>query len=160
MNAEVILNLGSNLQNPKQNIGKAVEWLDKNCGKVVKASSLFHSKPWGYESKNNFTNITLLLECSMSPQDLIQSIKNYEIAAGRNKKNLDQYEDRVIDIDIILFEDKNLKTSSLEIPHPLAHEREFVILPLLEVKDAVESSQLKNQIDLLISKSKYAIDAL
>ena len=160
MSKEVILNLGSNLQNPKRNIGLAVEWLDKKCGKVIKASSLFHSKPWGYDSKNNFTNITLLLETNLTPEELIQSIKNYEIAAGRTKNKTHSYQDRIIDIDIILFEDEQINSGTLIIPHPKAHEREFVILPLIEIKCEIKSNNLQDQAKTLLEKSNQFIDAL
>ncbi len=102
--------------------------------KIIKLSRIYKSKPWGFQSSNFFLNIILLGETSLSPWALIFEIKKIESKMGRKLlKRKNTYEDRIIDIDIIFYEDLIIDSKTLTIPHPYMHKRDFVIIPSLEV---------------------------
>ena len=108
-------------------------------GKVLRCSSFFYSTPWGFESVHDFCNICCAVETALAPLEMLQQTQAIEHALGRTEKSENgHYADRAIDIDIIrAFEDdgKEIKVNepSLQIPHPLWQEREFVKVPLAEI---------------------------
>ncbi|MBM3453784.1 MAG: 2-amino-4-hydroxy-6-hydroxymethyldihydropteridine diphosphokinase [Bacteroidetes bacterium] len=126
-----ILGLGSNLGNKSENLKLAISHIRKEIGKVTEISEFFQSKPDGFLSDNDFFNCCICVETRFSPLQLLQVIQQIEIKMGR-RHSLKRYEDRIIDIDIILSE---LKVSSkkLSLPHPLYTKRDFVIVPLADL---------------------------
>ena len=147
----VFLSLGANLGNREETINKALNLLAEQVGPLIKRSSFFYSKPWGFESPNDFCNLCASFKTDLSPLDLLHTTQAIERALGRKEKtpvadNL--YSDRCIDIDIIrAFDDngreikckitnhKSQMSSAplLTIPHPLWRERDFVKVPLEEI---------------------------
>lgn len=88
-----------------------------------------------YESSNYFLNFSLIIKTSLSPWALLLEIKKIELLLGRQKKTNHLYEDRFIDIDIILYEKNVIHENFLKIPHPKAHLRAFVMMPSLEIAE-------------------------
>lgn len=134
----VYLSLGANLGNREETIDKALDLLAEQVGPLIKRSSFFYSKPWGFESLNDFCNLCASFETDLSPLDLLRATQAIERALGRKQKSIDaQYSDRTIDIDIIrVFNHKKeifIDTPELTIPHPLWRERDFVKVPLAEI---------------------------
>ena len=141
----VYLSLGSNLGNREQTIDKAIQLLSEQVGPLIKRSSFFYSKPWGFDSPNDFCNICASFKTELSPLDLLYTTQSIERQLGRTKKsNFKQqsgltsnseavYSDRPIDIDILLYGDLQLSTPDLTIPHPRMHQRDFVMRPLREI---------------------------
>lgn len=128
------LSLGANLGNKEQTIDRAVELLQAQAGNVTRRSSFFYSAPWGFESEHEFCNICLALETTLSPLDLLHTTQAIERSLGRTQKSTDgQYHDRLIDIDILTYEDIILHTPELTLPHPHMLERDFVYIPLHEI---------------------------
>ena len=125
--------MGSNLGNREKNLKWALNYLKALPLKIIKCSRIYETKPWGFKSPNLFLNMVLLGETSLSPWALIFEIKKIEAKMGRNPKKRKIYEDRIIDIDIIFYEDLIINSKSLTIPHPYMDKREFVILPCLEL---------------------------
>ena len=132
----VYLGLGSNLGDRRGNISAAVRLLGERVGRVVRVSSMFETEPWGFTSGNMFVNAAVCVETSLSPHGVLEATQAIEREQGRTVKSTDgQYHDRLIDIDILLYDDICVDEPDLKIPHPLMREREFVMRPLGEILD-------------------------
>ncbi len=132
----VYLSLGSNLGNRKRLIKTAIDMIDQKVGHVIKQSSLYETEPWGYFSPNKFINACICCETLFSPRDVLTITQGIEKEIGRTGKSIDgNYSDRVIDIDILLYDDVKVDEPDLKIPHPLMFERDFVMNPLNEILD-------------------------
>ncbi len=143
MTHTVYLSLGSNLGNRKQLLLDAIEKINKKVGNIVRQSSFYETKPWGFESENLFLNAAVKVTTKFSPTELLEVTQQIEREMGRKKKttyNFRQqtpnYSDRPIDIDILLYDDLHVDLPELKIPHPLMQERDFVLVPLREIIDA------------------------
>ncbi|MBP8945033.1 MAG: 2-amino-4-hydroxy-6-hydroxymethyldihydropteridine diphosphokinase [Paludibacteraceae bacterium] len=130
----VYLSLGSNLGDKTSHLNSAIEKLNQLAGTVVRRSSFYVTKPWGFESKNDFLNGVVLLKTSLSPLALLEKIQQIEQMMGRVSKTSHQkYVDRTIDIDILLYDNLVMEHPSLTLPHPLMTSRDFVLIPLFEI---------------------------
>lgn len=143
MTHTVYLGLGSNLGNRRQMLLDAIEKINKKVGNVVRQSSFYETKPWGFESENLFLNAAVKVTTKLSPTELLEVTQQIEREMGRRKKttlnsqlSTPNYSDRPIDIDILLYDDLHVDLPELKIPHPLMQERDFVLVPLREIIDA------------------------
>jgi 2-amino-4-hydroxy-6-hydroxymethyldihydropteridine diphosphokinase len=100
--------------------------------KVEKVSSSFETEPEGNTDQPKFLNLAVSVETFINPYSLFKRLKNIERMLGR-KETKDKWQPRVIDLDILLFDDLVIKGKNLKIPHPLMHERTFVLRPLSEI---------------------------
>ena len=126
------LSLGSNIGDKKKYLYDAIKLLDGYKGiRIVKLSSLYETSPWGYTEQDLFMNLVVLIETSLSPVDLLDCCQFIEQELGRVR--LIKWGPRVIDVDILLFEDETINTERLTIPHPFMTERDFVMIPLCEI---------------------------
>lgn len=131
---KVYLGLGSNLGDKKSNIDYAIRKIDDLAGRVLNVSDYYTSKPQGFESANNFVNVAIGIETKYNPHELLQILQDIEKKMGRKTKtHKAQYVDRIIDIDILLYENITINTADLTIPHPLMKERDFVMIPLQQI---------------------------
>ncbi len=133
---EVYLGLGTNLGNREENIAKALEWIAERVGGVTRRSENHWSEPWGFDSENVFLNIVVAVHTKLTPLEVLDATQEIERLMGRTRKTTAsmQYADRVIDIDILLYDDLAMQNERLTIPHPHIEKREFVRVPLSEVK--------------------------
>ena len=130
----VYLSLGTNLGNRKRNIREAIEKIGELIGVVERQSALYETKPWGFSSPNDFINACVLVRTVMAPRQLLEATQHIEQEMGRTLKSENgEYHDRIIDIDILLYDDLKVDEPDLKIPHPLMEEREFVMVPLREI---------------------------
>ena len=127
------LALGTNIGNKRRNMITAAALLAERVGDVLALSGFYETEPWGFQSENTFLNAALQLETALSPLELLKATQEIEIEMGRTQKSNGAYHDRIIDIDILLYEDLVLQTPELTLPHPLMHERLFVMGPLAEI---------------------------
>ena len=140
MTHKVYLGLGSNLGDREAIINQAIDLIGKRVGKVVRQSSLIETEPWGFESENKFLNGVILCETSLTPRRLLKTTQSIERTLGKNHSHATErsstvnYHDRPIDIDILLYDDLTVDEPDLKIPHPLMQEREFVMIPLTQIK--------------------------
>lgn len=126
------LSLGSNIGDKKKYLYDAIKLLDGYKGiRIVKLSSLYETSPWGYTEQDLFMNLVVLIETSLSPVELLDCCQFIEQELGRVR--LIKWGPRVIDVDILLFEDQTINTERLTIPHPFMTERDFVMIPLCEI---------------------------
>ncbi|WP_293711191.1 2-amino-4-hydroxy-6-hydroxymethyldihydropteridine diphosphokinase [uncultured Parabacteroides sp.] len=131
--AIVYLALGTNIGNKRRNMITAAALLAERVGDVLALSGFYETEPWGFQSDNTFLNAALQLETSLSPLELLKATQQIELEMGRTQKSNGAYHDRIIDIDILLYDDLILQTPELTLPHPLMHERQFVMEPLAEI---------------------------
>ena len=134
INHKVYLGLGSNLGDGRQNLERAIRLIDDRVGQVIRQSSFIETEPWGFESPNKFMNAVILCETTKTPREVLKLTQQIERDMGRRKKSVaGGYADRPIDIDILLYDDLNVDEPDLKIPHPLMHERDFVMIPFNEI---------------------------
>lgn len=130
----VYLGLGSNLGDRRHEIERAESLIGERVGTVVRASAMFETEPWGFTSDNMFVNAAVKVDTLLSPRQVLEATQAIEREMGRTAKSADgQYHDRVIDIDILMYDDIHVDEPDLKIPHPLMHERDFVMRPLSEI---------------------------
>ena len=132
--AEAHLLLGSNLGDRLKNLEKARDYLSKYVGTLKGVSQVFITQPWGFECQDMFYNQAVLIDTEYFPKELLLKLKNIEILMGRIKPRKDSYASRIIDIDIIFYEDFVIKHApELVVPHPKMTERRFVLEPLSQL---------------------------
>ncbi len=131
---EAYLGLGTNLGDKHANILKAIDEIEKLIGTVVRQSAFYETAPWGFDSPHQFVNAAVCVQTKLSPRELLATTQGIERLMGRKEKSVDgQYHDRIIDIDILLYDEVHIDEPDLKIPHPLMHERDFVMVPLREI---------------------------
>lgn len=133
MTHQLYLSLGSNLGNKKKNLEDALSLIGDLVGHVCRVSSFIETEPWGFDSKNTFLNAACLVETALTPEQCLNITQEIERKLGRKAKSVDNYEDRPIDIDLLSYDNLNINTPELTLPHPRMHEREFVMIPLKEI---------------------------
>ena len=132
----VYLGLGSNLGERERYVAEAVARIGERVGQVVRRSSLYVTEPWGFRSVHPFVNAVVCCQTTLTPRQLLCATQQIERELGRRHKSHDgAYEDRTIDIDILLYDDLRVDEPDLQIPHPLMYEREFVMQPLREIME-------------------------
>ena len=130
----VYLSLGSNLGHRRRNIRQAIRRIGELIGTVERQSALFETEPWGFNSDHPFINAAVCCTTTLTPRQLLQVTQQIERELGRTRKSAGGvYHDRLIDIDILLYDDLTVDEPDLQIPHPLMHERPFVMEPLREI---------------------------
>ncbi len=127
-----LIGLGTNLGDKFANLEKAKEEIADRCGRIVSSSFIYMSSPWGYESKNGYLNQCLLIRTEWLPGNLLKRMLLVEQEMGRERRKK-EYTDRIIDIDILFYDQLVMDTPDLKIPHPLVGERLFVLKPLLDI---------------------------
>jgi 2-amino-4-hydroxy-6-hydroxymethyldihydropteridine diphosphokinase len=130
MNKAYIL-IGGNVGDVMTSVERAIQLLNKECGNVVKVSSLYQTAPWGKTDQQNFLNQALLIETHFKAPDLMHHILQIEERLGRQR--IEKYGPRIIDIDILLFNNAVIREAGLTIPHPSLHLRRFALVPLVEI---------------------------
>ena len=131
------ISLGSNLGNREQHLEKARVAIQQKIGVIIAQSSISESEAEGFEG-NSFLNQVIKIETTLLPELLLQKTEEIERKLGRTQKTEIKngkpvYKNRIIDIDILLYDDLQIDTETLTIPHPRMLEREFVMKPLKEI---------------------------
>ena len=130
----VYLGLGTNLGDKQKNLNDAIRMLGNQVGEVEKVSSVIETEPEGFKSDNLFLNAVVKVRTALSPFEILDITQDVEKSLGRKEKSSNGiYHDRVIDIDILLYDDISISTPRLVIPHPRMAQREFVMTPLAEI---------------------------
>lgn len=131
--AIVYLGLGTNIGNRRGNLVKAAALLAERVGDILALSGFMETEPWGFDSENLFLNAAIKMETPLTPDELLSATQAIEREMGREKKSDGTYHDRVIDIDILLYDNRVIEQPGLIVPHPLMQERLFVMAPLAEI---------------------------
>ncbi len=146
-NRWVYIGLGSNVGNRKRNLRHAALMLSKHVT-IIKSSNIYESAPWGYKKQKKFCNQVLKVYCKLKPIQLLNITKVIERKLGKNKRF--KWGPRTIDIDIIAYKNTILKRKDLWLPHKFAHERLFVVKPLLELGARIKLGN--EQLDKILSR--------
>ena len=129
----VFLGIGTNLGNRENNLEQAVAGIEKFPGRLLQSSSLYETEPWGFQSEEKFLNMVVKIETNLTPVALLEKIISLESMLGR-VRGTERYISRLIDIDILFYDDLIVDEAYLKIPHPLLHKRKFVLIPLCEME--------------------------
>ena len=147
----VYLSLGSNKGDRVNFIHQATSLIANSDNiKLVRASTLYESEPWGEKNQPWFVNVGLEVKTTLSPQEFLSKMQNIEVRLGRVKdENTKKWSEREIDIDIIFWGNEIINDTNLKIPHPYAHRRAFVLVPFLElIPDFIHPVIKKSLIDI------------
>ena len=130
--ARVFLGLGSNLGDGRANLNRALDLIVANVGPLLAVSDYIESEPWGFASEHRFTNAVCAVETGLGPMALLDITQEIERQMGRTHKHAvgESYTDRIIDIDILTYDDVTMHNERLTLPHPLIGQRDFVKIPL------------------------------
>ena len=128
----------------------AIDAIGRLIGSVVGISPFVETEPWGFESPHPFVNTALSVETSLPAMDVLERTQSIERQLGRRRKSIaGRYEDRPIDIDLLLYGDLVLTSERLTLPHPLLPERLFVLEPLAEIAPQILHPTLGKTIQTL-----------
>lgn len=130
---QVVLSIGSNQGNRLENIQSCINLIHQEIGTVIQVSKLYETPAWGFES-DAFYNCALLLHSNSSAQKILGQVLKVEKQLGRIRTDQQGYQSRIIDIDLIVFDDQVIESEKLLIPHPLMQNRKFVLLPMQDLK--------------------------
>lgn len=129
---EVVISLGTNLGDKLKNLKNALSNIE-SFGRILNKSRIFSSDPWGYDSENEFLNMGLVIKTSLEPMQLLKKLKSIEKKMGRGPKMVQSYQDRIIDLDILIYSGIIIDNEELSIPHPKIKERKFSLLILKDL---------------------------
>jgi 2-amino-4-hydroxy-6-hydroxymethyldihydropteridine diphosphokinase len=132
------IGLGSNLQDPPFQVQQALDALDGlRASRVLRRSSLYRTAPWGFSAQPDFVNAVAEMETGLAPRELLDGMLEIERRAGRIRDGA-RWGPRVIDLDLLVYGDRQLAQQGLEVPHPRMAERAFVVFPLAELAPDLE----------------------
>lgn len=129
---QVVLSIGTNQGNRLENIEKCLRLIHQEIGTIIKVSNLYETPSWGFDS-DAFYNCALVLHTYSSAHAVLNAVLKIEKQMGRVRGETLEYQSRIIDIDLITFDEKIIDTENLQIPHPLMQNRKFVLAPMLDL---------------------------
>ncbi|MFY8069352.1 MAG: 2-amino-4-hydroxy-6-hydroxymethyldihydropteridine diphosphokinase [Flavobacterium sp.] len=156
---QVILSVGSNQGNRLATIEACIELIHKEVAVVVKVSKIYEAPAWGFESEP-FYNAAILIHTSKSAQKILKQVLKVEKTLGRVRSKDLGYQARIIDVDIIAFDEEIIATENLQIPHPLLQDRKFVLQPMLDLGLNWEHPILKKSVVQLLAQTEDVSELL
>jgi 2-amino-4-hydroxy-6-hydroxymethyldihydropteridine diphosphokinase len=147
------LGLGTNLGDREENLKKAIENITAFAGEVMSFSQIYETEPWGFRSEDHFFNMVIHIKTSLKPVDLLKHLLKIEIQMGR-VRGTEKYSSRIIDIDILLYENEIINKPYLKVPHPMIPERKFVLVPLCDIAPEKIHPVLKKTFAVLLKECK------
>ena len=150
---KVYLSLGSNLGDKIKNLQSAINLIDTNIGDVLSISNVYQTKSVGFKG-DDFFNCCICIVTNHSPNFLLDKLLEIELSEGRIRSSSNEYESRLIDIDILLYEDRIINENNLTIPHPRMHLRNFVLYPLSDIAKSKIHPKCNDTIVNLLNKLK------
>jgi len=146
---QVVLSLGTNQGNRLRNIENCIQLIHQEIGTIIKISKLYEAPSWGFES-DAFYNCALVLHTFLSAEAILSKILKIEKQLGRLRGNTLEYQSRIIDIDLIAFNEEIIDSESLQVPHPLMQNRNFVLLPMQDLNLGWKHPVFQKKIEELI----------
>jgi 2-amino-4-hydroxy-6-hydroxymethyldihydropteridine diphosphokinase len=148
MKTGIFLSLGSNQGDRSTNLFDARKRIEKQAGKILRASSIYTTAAWGVTDQPDFLNQVIEIETKLSPGGLLEAANKIEASLGRTRTG--KWGARIIDIDILFYRDAILKTTHLVLPHPELPNRNFVLIPFNEIAPGFIHPVLKKTINDLL----------
>ena len=146
------LGIGTNVGHREQNIENCILLIKERIGNVKSVSSIYETEPWGVEGQDNFYNIVLEVETHLQPLSLLQGVQQIENDLGRIR--IEKWGSRIIDVDILFYDDYVFSMDNLIIPHPYIATRNFVLQPLSEIKPNLIHPKLRLTLQSVIDHCK------
>ncbi len=143
--SRVYLLLGGNLGDVEDTFEKAIEEVNTRCGKVVDCSSIYETEPWGFFTDSKFLNQIIVAETEKDAAEILKIVLQIEKDLGRVRYSR-QYTSRVIDIDILFYDQMIIDDANLIVPHPKFQERNFAIIPMMEIDPDFNHPELNKTI--------------
>ena len=154
MNTLCVL-LGGNLGNVYSSFSKARLLLEKNIGRISETSSIYKSEAWGFDSDSIFLNQVVIIDTSLTVVPILKETQSIEKIIGRKDKSKGQdYTDRLIDIDILFYNNEIIESKTLTVPHPRLHLRNFTLNPLKEIIPDFTHPKLNKSVNWLYNNCK------
>lgn len=149
----VFLGIGTNLGDRESNLRSALKMIEKEVGIITGSSAVYETEPWGFESENHFLNMVVKVDTIFKPAGLLKRIMMAETLLGRLRQGA-KYSSRVIDIDILFFNDLVIDRPGLKIPHPGIPDRKFILVPLCDLAPGFMHPLLKKPLRQLLDECK------
>jgi len=155
----VYIGLGSNKNNPNEQINNAIKELEKRI-KIIKKSSIYETEPVGKNSTRNFFNMVIKAKTELSPYSLLENLLKIEAMFGRNRKKEKHWGDRTLDLDILSYNDIIMNDYRLTLPHKEMFNRIFVLEPFLEVEPNAKilNKDISKRLTILKRVKEYYIE--
>lgn len=147
---------GGNIGDRFSNLIHAKNLIEAEAGPILASSGYYETKAWGKEDQADFLNQALKVETNLSPLELLNTLQDIEAQLGRVRNQ--KWDARIIDIDILLYDDLIMETDELSIPHKHIHERNFTLIPMMEIDGEKEHPILKKTIETLYWESKDTLE--
>jgi 2-amino-4-hydroxy-6-hydroxymethyldihydropteridine diphosphokinase len=148
----IFLQLGSNMGEREEYLKNASELLATEIGVIQKESKIYESVPWGVENQSNYLNQVLEIRSELSAEEVLERVLQIEDKIGRIRN--EKWGERIIDIDVLLFNDSIVEKDGICIPHIHLHNRKFVLIPLNEVAPSFIHPKYNKTIEELLSECK------
>ena len=146
------ISAGSNMGDRLQNCRKGIEALaEAGNSRILAQSRIYKTEPVDYEDQDWFVNMMVKLETALDPFQLLDHIEHIQRAAGRIKDSI-RFGPRILDLDIILYDDRIIESERLVVPHPRMHKRRFVLQPICDIDPAVIHPVLKKKMQILLEE--------
>jgi 2-amino-4-hydroxy-6-hydroxymethyldihydropteridine diphosphokinase len=152
----VFLSLGSNEGDKLHYLSSAKELLATDLGRIEKVSSIYETEAWGKTNQASFYNQVISLHTTLSPQDCLKKVLQIEQKLGRIR--IEKWGSRIIDIDILFYDNKIVLDSNLKVPHPYIEQRNFVLQPLVEIAPTHIHPVWNLSMEMLLKKSKDLLE--
>jgi 2-amino-4-hydroxy-6-hydroxymethyldihydropteridine diphosphokinase len=150
---KVFFGIGTNLGDREKNLRDSIVKIEKHIGRVLSSSLVYETAPWGFDTEDDFLNMVTEVETSLTPGEVMKQILLIESMLGR-ERDQDRYSSRVIDIDILLYDDLVIDQKGLKVPHRLMHERRFVLVPFCEIAPDTIHPVLEKSMSVLLGECR------
>ncbi len=152
----VVLLLGSNIGDRETNLKIGCEEISECLGKIIQRSSVYETDPWGNTEQGRFLNRVVIIHSSLEAEEMMENIISIEEKMGRVRTK--KWEPRIIDIDILFFNNEIISEKNLVVPHPGLHLRKFTLMPLVELMPAFIHPVLKKSMAELLHEIKDPLE--
>jgi 2-amino-4-hydroxy-6-hydroxymethyldihydropteridine diphosphokinase len=149
MTHKAYLLTGGNLGNRAHTLAVALKLVHDRLGEVLDSSRMYETAPWGFNHETPFLNQALLVETKLTPHELLEGILGIEQEMGRVRDGA-QWKERLIDIDVLFYDDLIVNDTKLRIPHPYLQERRFALVPLADIDSSLVHPVLKKTVKQMI----------